>query len=490
MRPSPFWLCLVFAASALGGCASLAPPYQRPVAPVASQWALVDPTAGQAAGPVAAEIAWQDFFADARLRQIVATALRENRDLRATVLSIERARALYQGQRAGQFPFVDASASFAVQRTPSTLSATGDAFTSRQYGVGVGVSAFELDFFGRARSLSEAALQQFLATEEARRATQISVVAEVATAYLVLAADQERLKLAHDTLASQRDSYRLTLRSYELGASSGLERAQAQTTVDAARADVAGFSAQVAQDLNALTLIVGAPIPDELLPQGTPDLLTVFTDLPAGVPSQVLQQRPDVLQAERTLQAAQADIGAARAAFFPSISLTGSFGKASADLGSLFGSNALTWSFLPTISLPIFDAGLRRANLEVSEAMRDIAVAGYEKAIQTAFREVADALAARSTLNDQLEARQSLVDATVLSQRLSNALYRNGVSSYLELLDAQRSLYSAQQGLISVRLALLSNRVTVYRVLGGGWRDAALAGERVPGSSPSSLPAR
>ena len=487
-------LCLALAA---GGCGSLAPEYHRPDAPVALDW----PGGQQApagAGMTARDIPWQRFFAEPRLHGLIELALRENRDLRVAVLNIERARALYQIQRAAQFPSVDVSALESAQRTPGSLSPSGQALTSHQYSLSVGISSYELDFFGRVQSLREQALQEFLGTVEARRAAQITLVAEVAADYLLLAADQERLKLAQDTLASQEASYRLTLRSYELGWASGLDRAQAQTSVDTARADVASFTSQVEQDLNLLTLVVGAPLSPDLLPQrGDTGPLTEFADLPAGLPSEVLQERPDVLRAERTLQAAQANIGAARAAFFPRISLTASAGLASGDLDSLFKGASRTWSFLPSIDLPIFDAGSRRANLRGSEITRDIAVADYERAIQTAFREVADALAARRTLNEQLAARQSLVESTTLIQRLADALYRNGTSSYLEVLDAQRSLYSAQQSLIAVRLARLNNLVTVYKVLGGGWLDARAApdaaepvgavgtGEPAPAATPA-----
>jgi len=462
------WITLACAA-VLSGC-SLMPAYERPALPVPSAY----PVAAVAPSAVSAEagdIGWREFFADERLRQVLALALTNNRDLRVATLNIEKARAQYRVQDADRYPAVNASGSQSVTRTAEGLRAPADPEIGRQYGASVGVSAYELDLFGRVRSLSAQALEQFLATEEARRSAQISLVAEVANAYLTLGADQERQVLAQSTLASQSESYRLTQRSFEVGITSALALRQAQTSVDSARVDVARYTAQVAQDRNALVLLVGSAVPDELLPAKLADSLNALPDLPGGLPSALLERRPDILQAEHQLKAANANIGAARAAFYPRISLTASTGSASADLSDLFRGGSGTWSFVPQISLPIFDSGANRANLDVAKVSRDIDVAQYEKAIQTAFREVSDALAQRSTITDQLQAQQSLVNATAETDTLSRARFTRGVESYLTVLDSQRSLYSAQQNLIGTRLSRVSNLVTLYKALGGGWSE-------------------
>lgn len=454
----------------LSGCASMAPEYTRPEAPVPSEWPsgpAYKKAEGDATGKTAAEIPWQEFFVDPKLQKLIALALENNRDLRIAALNIERSQALYRIQRAELFPTVNAGALFSKERVPGILSGAGQPITSELYNVNLAISSWELDLFGRIRSLEDQALQQFFATEEARRSVQISLVAEVARNYLTLAADKELLKIAQDTSASQQTSYNLIKRRFEAGASSELDVRQAQTSVDSARVDIARFTSQVAQDENALALVVGSPVPADLLPSGLSEI-TALKELSAGLPSEVLQRRPDIMQAEHLLQAANANIGAARAAFFPSITLTTSIGLSSDQLAGLFKGGAGTWSFIPQITLPIFDAGRNRANLKVSEVDREIFLAQYEKAIQSAFREVADAFAQHGTLGDQLEAQQSLTDANAASYRLSHARYEKGIASYLNVLDSQRSLYSAQQGLITVRLSRLVNMVTVYKVLGGG----------------------
>lgn len=465
----------LIAALVLAGCTSLAPKYEQPAAPVAPQW----PT-GPAYAPVsqaegaAADVAWQEFFTDARLRDVIALALNHNRDLRIAALNIEQARALYRIRRSEHFPSIDAGASVTAQRTPASLSPTGRAETTRAYEVGVGFAGYELDFFGRVKSLNEQALQRFFATAEARRSAQISLVAEVAGAWLTLAADRERLELARSTFENQQRAYDLIRRRVEAGAASQLDLRRAQTTVDAARADVARFTALVAQDENALALLVGAPLPPGLTPPGLTQV-TTMAELPVGVPSQVLTRRPDIRQAEHLLQAANASIGAARAAFFPRVTLTAAGGTASDSLSGLFEGGSGAWSFVPQITLPIFDGGRNRATLEATEIGRDIAVAEYERAIQRAFREVADALAQRGTIGEQVDALQALVDATADTYRLSDLRFRQGVESYLAVLDAQRSMYAAQQDLITVRLARLANQVTVYKTLGGGWSSNEVA---------------
>ncbi len=465
-------LCLSFAAFLyLAGC-SLAPKYSRPEAPVPAAWPS-GPAYGNVTGKPAetavADIPWREFFIDDKLRKVIALSLDNNRDLRVAALNIERSRAQYQIQRSDLFPKVDANASATYQRIAEDFSGTGLPLNIHQYNVGLGVSSYELDLFGRVRSLKDQALQQFFATGEARRSVQISLVAQVAADYLTLAADRELLNLAKDTLTSQQTSYQLIRSRYNLGISSALDLHQAQTSVDTARVDIARYTAFVAQDENALNLVVGSTVPADLLPGALSDTLTALKDLQPGLPSDVLLRRPDILQAEDLLKGANANIGAARAAFFPRITLVSSVGLGSDDLGRLFtSSGSFVWKFAPQITLPIFNAGANRANLKVAEVDRDIAVAQYEKAIQTAFREVADALAQRGTIDDQLAAQRSLTDATAESYRLSQARYEKGIDSYLNVLDSQRSTYGAQQNLISTRLARLNNLVTLYKVLGGG----------------------
>jgi multidrug efflux system outer membrane protein len=339
----------------------------------------------------------------------------------------------------------------------------------------LGISSWEIDFFGRIRSLKESSLEQYLATEQALRSAQISLMAEVASVYLTYAADGENLKLAQSTLAARLATYNLIQRRFDVGASSALDLRQAQTTVEAARVDVAGYTRLVALDENALNLLVGAPVPPELLPAEL-NAVTPPKDISPGLASDQLLRRPDILQAENQLKAANANIGAARAAFFPRISLTSSIGTSSMELSGLFKAGSGVWAFAPDITLPIFDAGSRFASLKVAKADRDIFLAQYEKAIQTAFREVADALAQRGTLGDQIAAQESLVEASAETYSLSNARYMQGIDSYLAVLDAQRSLYAAQQGLITLRLAKLNNMVTLYKALGG----VAIMGTGVP----------
>jgi multidrug efflux system outer membrane protein len=339
---------------------------------------------------------------------------------------------------------------------------------SHDYNVGLGFSSYELDFFGRIRSLKDQALEQYLGSEEAHRSTRISLIAQVASAYLTLAADQGHLSLAADTLMTQRSTYEMDKRRFELGAASQLDLSQAQTAVDTARGDVARYTSVVAQDMNALTLLAGTPITDDLLPSAPLTTINAVRDLPPGLPSDLLQNRPDILEAEHQLKAANANIGVARAAFFPSITLTSSLGTASSQLSGLFDSGSRTWLFAPQINLPIFDGGSNSANLKAAKADREIYLAQYEKAIQSAFREVADALADHGTLDEQVAAQQSLVDAMSLSFKLSDARFQKGVDSYLVVLDSQRSLYAAQHNLITLKLAQATNRVTLYKTLGGG----------------------
>ncbi|ENO76132.1 NodT family RND efflux system outer membrane lipoprotein [Thauera sp. 27] len=468
-RPPLRALMVALAASALGAC-SMMPAYERPVAPVPASL----PQTQQSAGPVSAQAgdsaAWADYFADERLRGVIALALDNNRDLRIAALNIERARAQYGIQRADLLPSIAVSGGQSAQRVPGDLNMSGEPAISRQYSANLGFASYELDFFGRVRSLEEQALQVYLGTEEARRSAQVSLVAEVANAWLRLAADRERLALARSTLETRQQSVTLVRRSLELGAVSALDLNQAETLLQTARADAARYAALVAQDENALALLVGAAVPAGLQPPALDDSVAAVPVLPADLSSEVLVRRPDVAQAERALMAANASIGAARAAFFPRITLTASAGTASSTLDGLFDAGSGAWSFVPQIRIPIFEAGRLQASLDVAEIQRDINVAQYEKAIQSAFREVADALAERATLAEQLAARQALVQATQRSFELSEARYKGGVDSYLNLLDAQRSLYGAQLELIGTRLSDAVNRVALYKALGGGWR--------------------
>ncbi len=456
----------------LGGCTTMAPKYTRPAAPVPAAWPAEPPypavTAKPAPKPLA-DIPWQEFFVNEQLRKLIALALANNRDLRIAVLNIERSRAQYQIKRADLLPKIDANASGTFQRIAEDFSGTGLPKEIHQYNIGLGISSYELDLFGRVQSLKDQALEQYLSTEQARSSVQISLVAEVAANYLALAADRERLQLARETLLTQQDFFKLTKSRYEAGIATALTLNQAQTSVDAARVDIARYTSLAAQDENALNLVLGSPLPAELRPATLSENLTALMDVAPGLPSDVLLNRPDILQAENQLKGFNANIGAAKAAFFPRITLVSSVGVGSDELTGLFtSSGSFVWRVVPQISLPIFDGGTNQANLTVSEVDRDIAVARYEKSIQSAFREVADALAQRGTIDEQLAAQQSLTEATSESYRLSKARYEKGVDSFLPVLDSQRSLYSAQQNLINVRLARLGNLVTLYKVLGGG----------------------
>ncbi|MBN9408135.1 MAG: efflux transporter outer membrane subunit [Burkholderiales bacterium] len=464
-------LPVLAAALVLAGCANLAPDYERPAAPLPrADWPAGSPAAAAVSTPPA-ELPVRDFFVDARLRDVVTLALANNRDLRVAALNIERARAQYGLVRAGEGPTVTATGGVTRSGTSAATAANGRSTTSNTFSASVGLASWEIDFFGRLRNLSDAAQQTLLSSTETRRATQISLVADTATAWLTLAADQRRLALARDTLQSQQATYERIERARALGAESGLTLAQARTTVEAARADVATYTRQVTQDRNLLELLAGGAVPAALLPSGSsaPTAASLLVTVPDGLPSEVLQNRPDVLAAEYTLRGANANIGAARAAFFPRISLTGSLGTASRELDGLFGSGTGTWSFGPQIVLPIFNAGALQASLDVAEITRDINVAQYEKTLQVAFREVADALATRATVAEQLDAQRALREASGRALELSQARFRAGADSFLDVQVSQRAFYAAGQGLISYELAEQLNRITLYKVLGGGW---------------------
>lgn len=459
---------LVSAAFILGGC-SLIPDYQRPEAPIATQYPQTSAYAPALSGPIGADQGWREMFRDPVLQQLIESSLLNNRDLRVAVLNVEAYQAQYRIQRADIYPAISANGSGSRQRLPSSLTQTGDSAISSSYSATLGISAYELDLFGRIRSLSEEASFIYLSSEEARRSSQLSLVASVANAYLTWRADQELLKLTQDTLQSYEQSLRLTERTNQVGTASALALSQSRTSVESARASLAKFQRQVAQDLNSLALLVGTSVSDDL--PSLPLASDLLAEVPAGLPSDLLQRRPDILQAEYLLQSANANIGAARAAFFPSISLTANAGSSSSELSGLFKGGSGGWLFQPQINIPIFNAGSLRASLDYSKIQKDISVAQYEKSIQAAFQEVADGLAARKTFRDQLTAQHDLVQANQDYYRLAERRYRIGVDNNLTFLDAQRSLFSAQQTLIIDRLAQLTSEVNLYKALGGGWTE-------------------
>ncbi|QVL44085.1 MAG: efflux transporter outer membrane subunit [Alcanivorax sp.] len=457
-------LTALLATLAVAGC-TLAPDYQQPESPV--------PASAGDDGRIAEQLVlpgWEALFQDPQLQQLIRTALSNNRDLRLALLDVAEARAQYRIEGAALYPELSVDGDGTRQRQPADLSQTGDSDIQTQYSVGLGVAAYEVDLFGRLRSLKQSALQQYLATEEARRSAHITLVSEVANAYLTLQADRRNLRISRETVEAQQESVDLVKGRFDLGLGSELEVRQAEVALETARTNEARFKRLVAQDRNALAVLVGAPLPP--LPDSpAEDLdteLAALPEIPAGVPSSVLRQRPDIQQAEYSLKAANANIGAARAAFFPRITLTGSAGTASSELSGLFDSGSESWSFSPSISLPIFSGGRNRANLDVAEVRRDQNVARYEQTIQTAFQEVSDALQARGSFTEQEQAQNALVTATRRSLALAEARYEQGADDYLAVLDARRELLSAEQELVSVRLQKLANRITLYRALGGG----------------------
>ena len=459
-------LTLILLASTAVSACTMAPDYKRPTLPVAQTWST--PAAEPTSSVTAADLDWRQVLVDPRLQGVVDLALKQNRDLRVAVLNIEKARAQYGIQRSALFPGVNGALTETRSHTPASTSSTGASFDTEAYSATIGFTAYELDLFGRVRSLNAVALQSYLAQQETARSVRVSLIAETANAWLTLAADQERLALAKSTLTTREDSLRLVQQQVDGGVGSLMDLRNAQTLAETARSDVATYTAQVAQDRNALVLLAGADVPAELLPSGDLRTAKILADLPAGLPSDVLIRRPDVLAAEHSLQGANANIGAARAAFFPRIALTGSTGSASGDLDGLFKGGTGVWSFTPSITLPIFAGGANVAGLKSANASRDIAVATYEKTVQTAFREVSDALSVRATVGDRLAAQERLVTAATDSQRLSQQRRDAGLDSALTLLDSQRTLYTAQQGLITARLARATNLVTLYKTLGGG----------------------
>lgn len=453
-------------AGLLGAC-SLAPTYVRPEAPVAANF-----PAAEAAGRSASDTGWREFFPDPRLRMLIATALHNNRDLRTAALRIEEARAQYNIQSADLLPTLNGSFSGSRTRTPASLSLSGKETISSSYQVGLSLASFELDFLGRVRSLNEAALDQYLATEEARLSAQIGLIAEVAKAELAEVALAEQQALAQQTLEGREAAYKLAKQRADVGASSNLDLRLSETLVLAARVSLITLTRQRAQAMHGLTLLIGAPLPD-LPPAPALAAQDIAGDFGAGLPSDLLTRRPDIRAAELRLKSANANIGAARAAFFPRISLTAGLGTASNALSGLFDSGSGTWSFAPQLLLPIFDAGRNSGNLTLAEVRKNLAITDYEKSIQTAFREVADALVARASLDEQIGAQRAVLEAQADRLKLADLRFKNGIASSIEVLDAQRELFAAEQALVQARLLRLTNAIDLYRALGGGVSDAA-----------------
>ncbi|MBB3103113.1 efflux transporter outer membrane subunit [Azomonas macrocytogenes] len=510
MRQRHLWLA-ISCALALPGC-SLIPDYRRPDAPVAGAWPQgeayrQETTSGQ---PMAAELGWQQFFRDPALQRMVRLALENNRDLRQAVINVEAYRALYRTQRSELFPQFDTEAVSSRQRWPADYSrgggggsgsngsgssgggggggqTGGGSFIQSHYSITLGTSTWEADLFGRIRSLTQAALEDYLATEETWRSVHIALVGDVATAYFAWRTDQALLELTKATLASYQESLALIDASESAGVASQLDVRQAHTLVDQARAQKALYTRQIAEDANALQLLLGGAIPADL-PPGLDINGRMLADFPAGLPSDLLLQRPDIRAAEHRLLAANANIGAARAAFFPTISLTARAGTASRQLDGLFDAGSGTWSFVPTINLPIFTFGRLEANLEYAKLRMDADVARYEYSIQTAFRDVANGLAARGTYGEQLQAQGELVDNNQTYYELARQRYDEGVDNYLTVLDAQRELFTAQQRLLSDRLLQLDREVGLYKALGGGWQQDSVAGGSLAQATTNPAP--
>ncbi|HWM66411.1 MAG TPA: efflux transporter outer membrane subunit, partial [Steroidobacteraceae bacterium] len=444
---------IILSAAMLTSC-TLEPHYKRPAAPVPSTW---NDTSHSSTNTIAApDMGWRQFFPDPGMQRLIELALANNRDMRVAALNVQATQAQYRVQRAELFPTVAATGLEQIEKSPAGVAATQGASsgnvasgastggqTTRFFQAGVGFTSYEIDFFGKIRSLNHEALEKYLSSEQTRRSTQLSLIAQVVSAYLAVLADETILKVTRETLQSQTVSYDLTKRSLDAGTTTALAFRQAATTVDTAKANLAAYARQAAQDRNALVLLIGGSLPDDISFDADLATVNLSADLPAGVPSEVLANRPDVLATEHTLIAANADIGAARAAFFPSITLTGSYGTASTQLSGLFKSGSSAWTFSPQISLPIFTGGANKANLDLSKIEKDINIAQYEKTLQTAFREVDDALAARQTLDDQLAAQRALLEDTSQSYQLADLRFKSGVDSFLPVLDAQRALYAA-----------------------------------------------
>ncbi|MCZ4065082.1 efflux transporter outer membrane subunit [Oxalobacter aliiformigenes] len=473
---------VLLAAGILGSC-SMAPTYVRPDAPVENRF---PGNTDSSTKTPASEIGWNEFFREPRLKALIAAAIENNRDLRLAALNIEEARALYNVQWADRLPTFQVEGETSRARSVSTSSP--GMVTSGNYTVGLGLAAFELDFFGRVKSLTDAALAQYLATEEAQRSVYISLVSEVAKTYLTERAQTKQIELAKKSYESYKHSYELMQKRYEVGASSALELRQYETLMQSALVSLSTLERQRAQTENALLILTGGKQIKDLPPPHDLSEDDILQDIPAGLPSDLLTNRPDIRQYEQLLKAANANIGAARAAFFPRITLTAFAGTASSSLSGLFDAGTAAWTFTPQLTLPIFDAGRNMANLDLAEARKNIAIVNYEKAIQTAFREVADALTARDWLNEQVKAQAAVLNSETERLKLSEARYNNGIASSLEVFDAQRQQFAAEQSLVDARLTRLINAVELYRSLGGGLTDSGVAKTDVQKEQPVQQP--
>jgi multidrug efflux system outer membrane protein len=454
---SGHFIAILGAGLALAGC-TMIPQYERPAAPVAAQY----PGASQTNETDVADIAWQTFFADERLTKLIEVALTNNLDLRVAMLNVEQSRAQYRVTRSASFPTVDGSGGF------TRSHAAG--MTSDQYSASLGTTAYELDFFGHVRSLNAQALEKYLATAEAKRDAQITLVSEVATEYFTLRQAGEQLQLAQQTFKAVQESYDINKATFEAGASSQLDVSTADGQLQTAKINVLTYQRQLAQAENYLVLLIGQPLPAELPAPQPFNSTNLLAEIPAGLPSELVQRRPDILEAEHTLKAANANIGAARSAFFPTITLTASAGSTSSQLTQLFGAGTGVWSFAPQATLPIFTGGQNRAQLDSAKVATRIEVADYQKAIQTAFRQVADALVAITTYADQVHAESIAINAEQVRYDLSNLRYRQGEDTYLNVLLAQQDLYSAQQGLLQAQYNKIAGQISLYQALGGGWK--------------------
>jgi len=456
----------------VGGC-SLIPNYERPDSAVAGKWpAAAGPTKPSAS---AADIGWRDFFKDPVLQDLITLSLENNRDLRTAILNVAQAQAQYRADRASLFPTLDAQGGIDASRTPGDTVGQTSASNQRSYSLGLGTVNWEIDLFGRIRSANEQQREIFLSDTDTRISTEISLVAQVASSYLTWLADREALKVSEDTAKTERDSLKLTQLRLSQGSATDLDAAQAETTLRTAEASVAQYQRLVAQDLNAIVLLAGAPLPKSLLARMNAStragVSILFPALPAGLPSDLLLRRPDVLAAEHQLKGANANIGAARAAFLPELTLTANGGTASNGLKHLFGPGQAAWVIDPQVSMPIFDAGKNEANLDIAEIQKQAMIAAYQKAIQTAFHDVADALVARGTYARQVLAEEALVKSSARYYTLADMRFRGGADNYLNVLLAQSTLFSAQLNLISLRLAAIQNTITLYKSLGGGWKE-------------------
>jgi outer membrane protein, multidrug efflux system len=475
------FILLAGSALLLAGC-TLIPDYRRPDAPIPSQY-----PSGQAYGhsqagsaKTAVDLVWHDFFCDPVISDLVSIALDQSRDLRVATEQVTAMRAQFFSQRADLFPTVDMGAGATVVRQPAGIlqvPGLNRPIYTRDYQLGLGVSSYEVDLFGQVRSLTRRAFEQYLGQEDNRRAVQIALIGSVATAYLGWLADNQSLAITNDTVKSRQESLDLIRHMMTAGVGTDRDVAEAEMALNEAQVNQQRFTRNQAQDLNQLALLLGTEVPADLLgrmqQEGTLDAVAPFPDVPAGLPSSLLERRPDILEAEHVLLATNANIGAARAAFFPTILLTGSGGTAADSITSLFSPGTAAWTLAPQVTVPIFDAGRNSANLSRAKAENREAVARYEKAIQTAFRETADALAGKGTYTAQLQAQTGLVASSARDYHLSEARFRSGADNYLNTLVAQRSLYSSQIDLITTRLEELSNRVILYKVLGGGWQEHA-----------------